>query len=108
MPFYVQMENISLSHHRFCDSLPEEPFYYLFVSSLRSNFQLYLLIDSPRPPLPKSLLWSETEACVIIQSFLRGCKVYTLLFVKLYLDLLSSNTLRCHCFYFMQISEINE
>lgn len=28
--------------------------------------------SSPRPPLPKSLLWSEEEATLKIQSFYRG------------------------------------
>ncbi|BFZ18146.1 hypothetical protein BsWGS_21184 [Bradybaena similaris] len=30
------------------------------------------LTDHPRPPLPKSLIWTEEEAAVVIQSFWRG------------------------------------
>lgn len=29
----------------------------------------------PRPPLPKSVLWSEEEACLVIQAFWQGYKV---------------------------------
>ena len=31
-----------------------------------------LLSSSPRPPLPKSLVWTELEACLKIQAFYRG------------------------------------
>lgn len=35
------------------------------------------LVDNPRPPLPLSLLWSESEAAVKIQSFWRGHLIRT-------------------------------
>ncbi|XP_022095549.1 IQ domain-containing protein K-like [Acanthaster planci] len=34
-----------------------------------------ILADHPRPPLPLSLIWTEHEAAVVIQSFYRGFKV---------------------------------
>ena len=37
--------------------------------------------EHPRPPLPKSLIWSEGEAMLIIQSFYRGYKVKTFIFL---------------------------
>lgn len=37
------------------------------IPFVRTHFEKY-----PRPPLPKSLLWSEEEAALIIQSFYRG------------------------------------
>ena len=35
----------------------------------------YVFVFSPRPPLPKSVLWSEEEACLVIQAFWQGYKV---------------------------------
>lgn len=34
-----------------------------------------LLAENPRPPLPLSLVWTEEEAAVVIQSFWKGYKV---------------------------------
>jgi hypothetical protein len=40
------------------------------IPFVHTHFQLY-----PRAPLPKSLLWSEEEAALIIQSFYRGYRI---------------------------------
>jgi len=39
-----------------------------------SNLNLFLFF-SPRKPLPKSLVWTEEEAALKIQSFFRGYQV---------------------------------
>jgi len=40
------------------------------IPFVRTHFEIY-----PRAPLPKSLLWSEEEGALIIQSFYRGYRV---------------------------------
>jgi len=46
------------------------------VVLLRGTVSMYAVsVFSPRPPLPKSVLWTEEEACLIIQAFWQGYKV---------------------------------
>ncbi|CAG5120195.1 unnamed protein product [Candidula unifasciata] len=74
-----------------CDFLTE----YLYINNPlagqqdRKDMQFFdipfvkqWLKDHPRPPLPKSLIWTEEEAVVIIQSFWRGYLVRRLPEVK--------------------------
>ncbi len=35
----------------------------------------FFFTPSPRPPLPLSLVWTEFQAAIVIQSFWRGYKV---------------------------------
>ncbi len=37
-----------------------------------ASLKLIFFFKSPRPPLPKSLVWTENEAAIKIQAFYRG------------------------------------
>ena len=52
--------------------------HYGLLLMLHVQICQYIFVFSPRPPLPKSVLWSEEEACLVIQAFWQGYKVSAL------------------------------
>jgi len=68
--YYKNPKRIHLSDEEQTQQLSDTNQILENIPFVHTHFQLY-----PRAPLPKSLLWSEEEAALIIQSFYRGYRV---------------------------------
>jgi hypothetical protein len=68
--YYKNPKRIHLSDEEQTQQLSDTNQLLENIPFVHTHFQLY-----PRAPLPKSLLWSEEEAALIIQSFYRGYRI---------------------------------